>query len=122
MRRKSATGLMSISTTRSQRGSCKRAGAAALLLAGALILAGCSASTVADHLPTAAGGLPDGAPQRPAKPAAYPAVHDMPPARDNAVLSDEEQKKLEADLAAARNRLGAQSGAAGKPAASARNP
>ena len=35
---------------------------------------------------------------------AYPAVHDMPPKRNSVVLSDEEQKKLEADLAAARNR------------------
>jgi len=122
MRRKSATGLMPMSTTRSQRGLCKRAGAAALLFAGALILAGCSASTIADHMPTATGGLPEGVPQRPANPAAYPAVHDMPPARDTTVLSDAEQKKLEADLAAARNRLGGQDGSTGKPAASARNP
>ncbi len=93
--------------------------AAALLVAGAVILAGCSASTIADHLPAAAGGIPEGAPQRSASPPAYPAVHDMPPARESAVLSDEEQKKLEADLAAARDRL---SNPGGKPAASARNP
>ena len=96
--------------------------AAALLLAGSMILAGCSASTVADHTPTALGGLPEGVPQRPTKPPAYPAVHDMPPARDSAVLSDAEQTKLEADLAKARDRLGAQSGPADKPAGGAPNP
>jgi hypothetical protein len=82
----------------------------------------CSASTVADHTPTALGGLPEGVPQRPTKPPAYPAVHDMPPARDSAVLSDAEQTKLEADLAKARDRLGAQSGPADKPAGGAPNP
>jgi hypothetical protein len=96
--------------------------AATLLFAGSMILAGCSASSVADHIPTALGGLPEGVPQRPAKPPAYPAVHDMPPSRDSAVLSDAEQTKLEADLAKARDRLGAQSGSTAKPAGSARNP
>jgi hypothetical protein len=121
-----------MATSRSQRTQqsfCQRdAGrlvAAALLLAGTVILAGCSASSVADHIPTALGGLPEGVPQRPAKPPTYPAVHDMPPARDSAVLSDAEQTKLEADLANARDRLGAQSGqaaATAKPAGSARKP
>ena len=78
--------------------------AVALLLAGGMILAGCSGSIIADHMPSMAGGLPEGAPQRPADPPAYPAVHDAPPARENAVLTDEEQRKLEADLAAARER------------------
>jgi hypothetical protein len=91
-----------------------------VLLAGAVILAGCSASTFADHMPTAAGGLPEGTPQRPATPAAYPAVHDLPPKREDTVLSYEEQKKLEDDLIAARKRA---AGAAGvKPAGSAANP
>ena len=94
--------------------------AAAVLLAGAMILAGCSASIIADHMPTALGGLPEGVPQRPANPPAYPAVHDMPPARDSAVLSDAEQTKLEADLAKARERLG--NPPTGKPAGRARNP
>ena len=39
--------------------------------------------------------------------------------KDKAVLSDEEQRKLEADLAAARDRL---TNPAGKPAARTRNP
>ena len=48
-----------------------------------------------------------GRPARPSKPSAYPAVNDMPPPRGTAVLTDAEQKKLEDDLAAARNRAAA---------------
>lgn len=75
-------------------------------------------------MPTAAGGLPEGTPQRPATPAAYPAVNDRPPKRDSPMLTDEEQRKLEDDLVAAGKRAsGATSGAAGaKPAGTARNP
>jgi len=78
---------------------------AVALFAAAGFLGGCSAgSTVADHLPTALGGLPEGSPQRPTTSSAYPAVHDLPPARPTTVLTDAEQTKLESDLAAARNR------------------
>jgi hypothetical protein len=114
-----------------QRFSCRhrRTVVAAALFAAAAILSGCSASLVGDHLPTAAGGLPEATPQRPAQPAAYPAVHDLPPKRQDAVLTDDEQKKLEEDLIAARNRTaGAASGASAdananaKPAGGARNP
>jgi hypothetical protein len=78
---------------------------AVALFAAAGFLGGCSAgSTVADHLPTALGGLPEGTPQRPNTKSAYPAVHDMPPPRPTTVLTDAEQTKLESDLAAARNR------------------
>ncbi len=73
-------------------------GGAFLLLA---LLAGCS-STLGE-LPAAVGGLPADAPERPATPAAYPAVHDMPPPRTNTVLTEDEQKKAEAELAAARD-------------------
>lgn len=93
--------------------------AAALAVACAALLGGCSASTIADHIPTAVGGLPEDAPKRPAIQAAYPAVHDRPPVRGSATLTADEQRQLEADLAAARERVGA----AAKPAAgSARNP
>jgi hypothetical protein len=78
---------------------------AVALFAAAGFLGGCSAgSTVADHLPTALGGLPEGTPQRSNTTSAYPAVHDMPPPRATTVLTDAEQTKLESDLAAARNR------------------
>jgi hypothetical protein len=97
-----------------------RATAAALVAAGAAMLAACSAgSTIADHLPNALGGLPEGTPQRPATPAAYPAVHDVPPPRTDTMLSAEEQKRLEDELVAARNRAEA---TAGKPAGSAGSP
>jgi hypothetical protein len=73
---------------------------AATALAGACLLAGCS--SVMSELPAQLGGLPAGTPARPESPPAYPAVHDMPPPRSAAVLTDEERKKVEADLAAMR--------------------
>ena len=66
-----------------------------------------------DYMPNALGGLPEGTPQRKAKPAVYPAVHDLPPPRATTVLTDVERNQLEADLAAARARAAA---AAAQPA------
>jgi hypothetical protein len=48
--------------------------------------------------------MPADAPQQPAAPAAYPAVHDMPPPRPDVVMTQEEQKKAEAELMALRER------------------
>jgi hypothetical protein len=48
-------------------------------------------------------GLPAGTPERPVTTAGYPAVHDMPPARP-AVLSSQEQIKMEDELVAVRTR------------------
>ncbi len=76
-----------------------RVGGALLLVA---LLIACS-STI-EKLPAAVGGLPADAPERPATPAAFPAVHDMPPPRSNTVLTEDEQKKAAAELAAARDR------------------
>jgi hypothetical protein len=84
-----------------------RAALVAAAAAGACaLLAGCSGSLLADHLPTAVGGLPADAPVRPAE-TAYPAVHNMPPSRTAAPLSDDQQKQLADELIAARNRYGA---------------
>src|SRR5262249_10334440 len=95
-------GMMLIS--RSQRPVPRRALAAALA-AGAVVLAGCSAgSMVADHLPNAVGGLPEGTPQRPTTSTPCPGVPDVPPPRATRVLTDAETKRLESDLVAARNR------------------
>jgi hypothetical protein len=47
-------------------------------------------------------GLPDNSPSRPAEPMVYPAVHDIPPPRTSAVLTEIERRKFEADLTAAR--------------------
>src|SRR5437667_145767 len=56
-----------------------RCACAVALFAAAGFLGGCSAgSTVADHVPTALGGLPEGTPQRPNTTSAYPPVHDKP--------------------------------------------
>jgi hypothetical protein len=91
----------------------------AVLLAGAALLVGCATGPVADHIPTAIGGLPEATPARPQTPGEYPAVNDLPPPRDSTVLTSEEQKKLEDELIAARART---AGASGKPAGSTRNP
>lgn len=78
----------------------RSAAGAASVIAGAVLLAGCS--SVVSELPSQFGGLPAGTPARPDNPPVYPAVHDMPPPRSAAVLTDEERKKVEADLAAMR--------------------
>jgi hypothetical protein len=75
--------------------------AAALLLAAAV--GGCS--SVVDNIPTSMGGLPEGVPQRPATPYAYPAVHDMPPSRKDAAMSEAESKRLREDLKGTRSRV-----------------
>jgi hypothetical protein len=69
----------------------------------ATALCACS-STVFSDMPTAVGGLPAGTPERPVTPTAYPAVHDMPPRREDAVLTDAELRKAQDDLQAARDR------------------
>ena len=63
---------------------------------------GACTSTLAE-LPAAVGGLPAGTPERSTSPVAYPAVHDMPPQRTNTVLTEDEQKKAAAELAAVRD-------------------
>ena len=74
----------------------------ALGLGLATALAGCT-STLSE-MPTQLGGLPAGTPERSNAPAAYPAVHDMPPPRQDVVLTAEQQKKAAAELAALRAR------------------
>jgi hypothetical protein len=73
------------------------------MLAVALLVSGCSTTEI-DRIPQDMGGLPAGAPARPAEAPAYPAVHDMPPQRATSLLDAEQQKRLEADLIAVRNR------------------
>jgi hypothetical protein len=68
----------------------------------AALLGGCSASSVIDKLPSEIG-LPAGAPARPEAPYEYPAVHDMPPARASVTMTEEEQVKLEKELATIRD-------------------
>jgi hypothetical protein len=75
---------------------------AAALLAIAAI-SGCSTAQI-DSIPKDFGGLPDSAPKRAENPPAYPAVHDMPAPRTATILDQEQQKRMESDLVAARNR------------------
>jgi len=85
----------------------------ALVCAGSLSLAACS--TVLSEMPTQVGGLPAGTPQRPAAAPEYPAVHEMPPPRTAAVLTEEEKKKVEAELAAIRAEQARRAKARGLP-------
>jgi hypothetical protein len=116
-------------SSRSERPTRLRIAAAVLAACACALLSGCSGSMIADHLPAAVGGLPEDAPARPATEAAYPAVHNMPPARSAAPLNNDQQKQLEDDLVAARNRYGGSpdepsaTGTTANPkAGSARNP
>jgi hypothetical protein len=74
-------------------------------------LAACTAGPMIDSLP-AGVGLPAGAPERPATPYQYPAVHDTPPPRATPVMSEEEQVKVEKDLTVVRDRQEARTGTA----------
>lgn len=82
-------------------GRTRRAWAVLALLAA--LSGGCSTAQI-DQIPHNVGGLPEGAPARPATQAAFPAVHDMPPARAQPLLDEEQQKRLESDLTKVRNR------------------
>ncbi len=91
----------------------KRKNALRLMLAltSVSFLAAC-ASNIGDSMPASIGGLPAEAPERPAEAPAYPAIHATPPPRAAKVLDEDQQEKLEKDLAAARER---QEGRAPKP-------
>jgi hypothetical protein len=54
------------------------------------------------QLPVSAGGMPRDAPKRPQIAPTFPAVHDMPPPRNSAVLTEEEKKRVEVELAVMR--------------------
>lgn len=72
--------------------------AGAVLLGG--MLGGC-ASQIAD-MPVV--GLPANTPARPATPAEYLPVHDLPAPRPEAVLDPTQQDKLQKELTTARDR------------------
>ncbi|HWV54977.1 hypothetical protein [Pseudorhodoplanes sp.] len=79
-----------------------RAAGVCVVALAAVLLSGCSTTDI-DKIPHEIGGLPAGAPARPAQAADFPAVHAMPPPRA-APLDPDQQKRLEADLVAARER------------------
>lgn len=74
-----------------------------VLALAAVLLSGCSTADI-DKLPKEFGGLPADAPQRPAQAPPFPGVYETPPPRSAALLDAEQQKRLEADLVAVRNR------------------
>jgi hypothetical protein len=98
--------------------SAVKLGAMAAAIACGVALSGCSTQLISSQTfssaPTELGGLSPDAPARSAEPIAYPAVHDMPPARRNAVLTPDEQRKVEAELAALRERQTKRAGTAPK--------
>ena len=74
----------------------------------AISLGGCS-SQIADLTPADTQ-------LRPRDASGYLPVHDVPPARDEAVISPEQRAKIEAELMAARDRQATANGAVGKDA------
>ncbi|MEZ2143837.1 hypothetical protein AAE026_16375 [Bradyrhizobium sp. DN5] len=66
------------------------------LLIAALALGGCS-SQLADMTPADAQAHPK-------EPGSYLPVHDLPPDRDQATIPPDQRAKIEAELAAARDR------------------
>ncbi len=90
-----------------------------MLLAAAL--SGCS--SVVDNIPNSMGGLPEGTPQRPATPTAFPSVHEMPPPRQDSALSEAESKRLREELKNTRAKVAPTEATGTTPAAgTARNP
>jgi hypothetical protein len=92
--------------------------APAAAIAVAAALSGCSSISqkFADSMSQMpAIGLPADAPERPAEPTSYPAVHDIPPPRNSVTLTSIEQQKMEDDLMAARDRQQASVGMASQP-------
>lgn len=76
--------------------------APAVLLMAALALGGCSSSIV--DWPSL--GAPADAP-RPKEPSGYLPVHDIPPDRDEEVITPEQRARIQAELTAARDRQAA---------------
>ena len=70
------------------------------VLAAAFAVGGCS-TQIAD-LP--AVGLPADAPPRPKEAGSYLPVHDLPPERAEAAMPPDEQKRIQSELIAARDR------------------
>jgi len=89
------------------RGRAIGMGAAVAVLA--IGLAACSSVTslgnkIEDTLPASVGGLPSDVPARSPTQGDFVPVGDTPPQRDLKTLTEEERKKLEADLKTLRDR------------------
>jgi hypothetical protein len=62
-------------------------------------------TTIGQTIPHWAGGEPAAAPAAPATRLPYPAVHDMPPDRDDKLMPVTEQTKLETELTTLRSQI-----------------
>ena len=82
------------------------------LLAASLAVGGCS-TQIAD-IP--AVGLPADAPPRPKEVGGYLPVHDLPPDRTEAAMNPDEQKRIQSELIAARDRQAASGTSKSAPA------
>lgn len=74
-----------------------------------VLMGGCAAGpsvfqTVPESMPESMGGLPANAPAAPKDPYRYPAVHDVPPARSDTPMNNDQLLKAEQDLQGARDR------------------
>ena len=85
----------------------------------AAVLGGCSSGAFIDKLPGEMGEPVD-APARPVTPYVYPAVHDIPPPRATPTMTEDQQIKLENDLAAVRDKQETREKAATAPAPKAK--
>ena len=85
-------------------------------------LTGCAPGSMIDRIPGEIGGLPNAAPARPETPYEYPAVHDMPPDRASTPMTEEEQVRLEKELANVRDRQEGRPPAAKKGAPAPKKP
>jgi hypothetical protein len=72
-----------------------------LLICGALLITACTLSGCSSQL---ADMTPSDAQAHPKDPNAYLPVHDLPPDRDQAIIPPDQRAKIEAELAAARDR------------------
>jgi len=81
-----------------------------LFAAGLCVGLGACSSTLSS-MPTEVGGMPASTPEPAAAPGRYPYVHDMPPPRNDVVMTKDEQKKAEAELMALREHQEQQGGA-----------
>jgi hypothetical protein len=82
------------------------------------LLAACSSTQITDMVPTAAGGLPENAPARPATAPEYPAVNAMPQRREALPLTDDEVKRTQAEMTTLRQQQEQRAAEAGtEPAA-----
>jgi hypothetical protein len=72
-----------------------------LLICGALLILACPMGGCSSQL---ADMTPSDAQAHPRDPNAYLPVHDLPPDRDQAIIPPDQRAKIEAELAAARDR------------------